>query len=179
MDIAYAQTNATSPLPRDGNSLLIMVNLERIRNQILLSEKSLAFGDIDTAFAHSYIPHSVIFPSIKDQLNAINSQSRSQFESLLTDLPINIRTGENVQQQRNLLANLRSIERLLDNISNQTIGQHLLSNQSFRANTIVYLLRDADQSYRLSNATTYNLNQQFSKVDYENAQGLLNISKSN
>lgn len=178
MDIAYAQTNATSPLPRDGNSLLIMVNLERIRNQILLSEKSLAFGDIDTAFAHSYIPHSVIFPSIKDQLNAINSQSRSQLESLLTDLPINIRAGENVQQQGNLLTNLRSIERLLGNISNQTIGQHLLSNQSFIANTIVYLLRDADQSYRLSNATT-TINQQFSKVDYENAQGLLNISKSN
>ena len=174
----YAQTNAASPLPSDGNSLIIMVNLERIRNQILLAEKSLALGDIDMAFAHSYIPHSVIFPSIKDQLNAINSQSRSQFESLLTDLPINIRTGENVQQQRNLLTNLRSIERLLDNISNQTIGQHLLSNQSFRANTIVYLLRDADQSYRLSNATT-TMNQQFSKVDYENAQGLLNISKSN
>jgi high-affinity iron transporter len=173
-----AQTNATSPLPSDGNSLIIMVNIERIRNQILLAEKSLALGDIDTAFAHSYIPHSVIFPSIKDQLNAINSQSRSQFESLLTDLPINIRTGENVQQQRNLLTNLRSIERLLDNISNQTIGQHLLSNKNFIANTIVYLLRDADQSYRLSNATT-TINQQFSKVDYENAQGLLNISKSN
>ena len=178
LDIVYAQTNAISTLPRDGNSLLIMVNLERIRNQILLSEKSLAFGDIDTAFAHSYIPHSVIFPSIKDQLNAINSQSRSQLESLLTDLPINIRAGENVQQQGNLLTNLRSIERLLDIISNQTIGQHLLSNQSFIANTIVYLLRDADQSYRLSNAAT-TINQQFSKVDYENAQGLLNISKSN
>jgi high-affinity iron transporter len=178
LDIVHAQTNATSPLPGGGNSLLIMVNLERIRNQILLSEKSLAFGDIDTAFAHSYIPHSVIFPSIKDQLNAINSQSRSQLESLLTDLPISIRAGENVQQQRNLLTNLRSIERLLDNISNQTIGQHLLSNQSFIANTIVYLLRDADQSYRLSNATT-TINQMFSKVDYENAQGLLNISKSN
>jgi high-affinity iron transporter len=174
----YAQTNAASPLRSDGNSLIIMVNLERIRNQILLAEKSLALGDIDMAFAHSYIPHSVIFPSIKDQLNAINSQSRSQFESLLTDLPINIRTGENVQQQRNLLTNLRSIERLLDNISNQTIGQHLLSNKNFIANTIVYLLRDADQSYRLSNATT-TINQQFSKVDYENAQGLLNISKSN
>lgn len=178
LDVVYAQTNATSPFPSDGNSLIIMVNLERIRNQILLAEKSLASGDIDMAFAHSYIPHSVIFPSIKDQLNAINSESRSQLESLLTDLPINIRTGENVQQQRNLLTNLRSIERLLDHISNQTIGQQLLSNRSFIANTIVYLLRDAEQSYRLSNATT-TTNQQFSTVDYENAQGLLNISTSN
>jgi high-affinity iron transporter len=178
LDTVYAQTNTASPLPSDEDSLIIMVNLERIRNQILLAEKSLALGDIDMAFAHSYIPHSVIFPSIKDQLNAINSQSRSQLESLLTDLPINIRTGGNVQQQSDLLTNLRSIERLLDNISNQTIGQHLLSNRSFIANTIVYLLRDVEQSYSLSNATT-TLNQQFSKVDYENAQGLLNISKSN
>jgi high-affinity iron transporter len=174
----YAQTNATSPLPSDGNSLIIMVNLERIRNQILLAENSLASGDGDMAFAHSYIPHSVIFPSIKDQLNTINSQSGSQLESLLTDLPINIRTGDNVQQQRNLLTNLRSIEQLLVSISNQTIGQQLLSNRSFIANTIVYLLRDAEQSYRLSNATT-TTNQQFSTVDYENAQGLLNISTSN
>ncbi|HZA68579.1 MAG TPA: FTR1 family protein, partial [Nitrososphaeraceae archaeon] len=42
----------------------------------------------------------------------------------------------------------------------------------------VFLLRDAEQSYRLSNAST-TTNQQFSKVDYENAQGLVNISKLN
>ncbi|HZA62229.1 MAG TPA: hypothetical protein VE573_05110, partial [Nitrososphaeraceae archaeon] len=175
-NFVFAQTNATSTLPSDENLLIIMVNLERIRNQILLAEKSLALGDTDMAFAHSYIPHSVIFPSIKDQLNTINSQSGSQLESLLTDLPISIRTSNNVEQQDNLLTNLRSIEQLLVSISNQTIGQHLLSNRSFIANTIVYLLRDADQSYRLSNATT---NQQFSRVDYENAQGLANISKTN
>ena len=175
-NFVFAQTNATSTLPSDENSLVIMVNLERIRNQILLTENSLASGDGDMAFAHSYIPHSAIFPSIKDQLNTINSQSGSQLESQLTDLPISIRTGDNVQQQGNLLTNLRSIEQLLVSISNQTIGQQLLSNRSFIANTIVYLLRDAEQSYRLSNATT---NQQFSRVDYENAQGLVNISKSN
>jgi high-affinity iron transporter len=178
LDIVYAQTNVTSTVPSDENSLIIMVNLERIRNQILLAEKSLASGDTDMAFAHSYIPHSVIFPSIKDQLTAINSKAGSQLESLLTDLPISIRTGHNEQEQRHLIADLRSIEQLLDNISNQTIGQHLLSNRNFIANTIVYLLRDAEQSYSLSNATT-NTNQQFSKVDYENAQGLINISKSN
>src|ERR671918_55031 len=175
-NFVFAQTNATSTLPSDENSLVIMVNLERIRNQILLTENSLASGDGDMAFAHSYIPHSAIFPSIKDQLNTINSQSGSQLESQLTDLPISIRTGDNVQQQGNLLTNLRSIEQLLVSISNQTIGQQLLSNRSFMANTIVYLLRDAEQSYRLSNAST---NQQFSRVDYENAQGLVNISKSN
>ncbi|MDQ4012913.1 MAG: FTR1 family protein, partial [Thermoproteota archaeon] len=177
-NFVIAQTNATPTPPSDENSLVIMVNLERIRNQILLAENSLASGDGDMAFAHSYIPHSVIFPSIKDQLNTINSQSGSKLESLLTDIPISIRTVDNVQQQGILLTNLRSIEQLLVSISNQTIGQQLLSNRSFIANTIVYLLRDAEQSYRLSNATT-TINQQFSTVDYENAQGLVNISKSN
>src|SRR5918996_1647160 len=93
----YAQINTTSTSLSDENSLIIMVNLERIRNQILLAEKSVASDDKDMAFAHSYIPHSVIFPSIKGQLNAINSQSASQLEALLTDIPISVRSGENAQ----------------------------------------------------------------------------------
>jgi high-affinity iron transporter len=173
----YAQTNATSTLLSDENPLVIMVNLERIRNQILLAEKSVASGDKDMAFAHSYIPHSVIFSSIKGQLNAINSQSASQLEALLTDIPISIRSGENAELQGKLQSDLTSIERLLDNILNQAVGQYA-SNNNFIANTVVFLLRDAEQSYRLSNAFT-TTNQQFSKVDYENAQGLVNISKLN
>ena len=173
----YAQTNATSTLLSDENSLIIMVNLERIRNQVLLAEESVASGDKDMAFAHSYIPHSVIFPSIKGQLNAINSQSASQLEALLTDIPISIRSGENAELQGELQSDLTSIERLLDNILNQTVGQYA-SNNGFIANIVVFLLRDAEQSYRLSNAST-TTNQQFSKVDYENAQGLVNISKLN
>jgi high-affinity iron transporter len=154
-----------------------MVNLERIRNQVLLAEESIASGDKDMAFAHSYIPHSVIFPSIKGQLNAINSQSASQLEALLTDIPISIRSRENAELQGELQSDLTSIERLLDNILNQTVGQYA-SNNGFIANIVVFLLRDAEQSYRLSNAST-TTNQQFSKVDYENAQGLVNISRLN
>jgi high-affinity iron transporter len=177
----YAQSNSTSTLLSDENSLIIMVNLERIRNQILLAEKSLASGDKDMAFAHSYIPHSVIFPSIKGQLNAINSQSVSQLEALLTDIPISIRSVENVQSQGKLQSDLTTIMQLLDNISIQGLGQQFISNKTFMANTIVFLLRDAEQSYRLSNAAiaTNQQQQQFSKVDYENALGLVSISKSN
>src|SRR5918999_6160761 len=78
-NLIYAQTTgrtttSTTSLP-DPNMLIIMVNIERIRNQILLTEMSLAADDKDMAFAHSYIPHSAIFSSIKGQLNDINSQS--------------------------------------------------------------------------------------------------------
>ena len=93
-NLGYAQTTGTTSLLPDPNRLIVMVNIERIRNQILLTERSLAVGDNDMAFAHSYIPHSAIFPSIKNQLNDINSQSALRLESLLTDLPIIIKTSQ-------------------------------------------------------------------------------------
>jgi high-affinity iron transporter len=184
----YAQTNTTSTLVSDESSLLIMVNLARIRNQILLAEKSLAINDKDMAFAHSYIPHSVIFPSIKSQLNAISSQSTSQLESLITDIPISIKAEKSREVQTKLQSDLTAIMLLLDTISNQIIEHNASSNKSFIANTIVFLLRDAEQSYRLSNAAiatdqqqnnNKNDNQHFKKVEYENSQGLVNLSKSN
>lgn len=175
----YAQANSTSTPSDNENSIVTLVNLERIRNQILLANQSLVSEDKDIAFAHSYIPHSVIFPSIKSQLNTINSESAAQLESLLTDLPINIKAEGNTgaqagsQSQIDITATIR----LLNNILNQSIGQKFISNQTSIANTVVFLLRDANQSYHLSNAASSN--QQFSKVDYENAHGLVDISKSN
>ena len=176
---AYAQTNSTSSSLDNENSIITLVNLERIRNQILLANQSLVSGDIDMAFAHSYIPHSVIFPSIKSQLIAINSESAAQLESLLTDLPINIKAEGNTgaqtrsQSQTDIAATIR----LLENILDQSLGQQFISNLTSIANTAVFLLRDANQSYQLSNAASSN--QQFSKVDYENARGLVDISQSN
>jgi high-affinity iron transporter len=184
----YGQLSVNSSQNNDDKNLFItMLNLERIRNQIILTEKSLTVGDKDMAFLHAYIPHSVIFPSVKDQLNNISSQSVSQLESLLTDLPISIKAGESVELQGKLQSDLRSIEQILDSILMQDLGQDVLSNKTVVANIVVFLLRDAEESYRLSNAVTStnqqqddkSSNQLFSKVDYENSQGLVNISRSN
>jgi high-affinity iron transporter len=176
---AYAQTNSTSTSLDIENSIITLVNLERIRNQILLANQSLISGDIDMAFAHSYIPHSVIFPSIKSQLIAISSESAAQLESLLTDLPINIKAEGNtgVQTRSQSQTDIAATIRLLENILDQSLGQQFISNLTSIANTAVFLLRDANQSYQLSNAASSN--QQFSKVDYENARGLVDISQSN
>ena len=148
---AFAQSNATSTSLDDENSLIILVNLERIRTQILLANQSLISGDEDMAFAHSYIPHSVIFPSIKSQRSAISSQSVSQLESLLTDLPISIKAEGNAGPQGKSQTDIKAIIQLLDNILDQSIGQQFISNQTSIANTVVFLLRDAEQSYELSN----------------------------
>jgi high-affinity iron transporter len=190
-NLSYAQTTrtttSTTSLP-DPNRLIVMVNIERIRNQILLTERSLTVGDNDMAFAHSYIPHSAIFPSIKSQLNDINSQSALRLESLLTDLPIIIKTSKEADSKSKIKNDLTEIEELLDNMSNQSIGKDLLSNKIMIAHTIVFLLRDTGKSYQLSNAAAISapINQQetdnskkFSKVDYENALGLVNVSRSN
>ncbi|MCD6038381.1 MAG: putative iron/lead transporter [Nitrososphaeraceae archaeon] len=190
-NLSYAQTTgtitSTTSLP-DPNRLIVMVNIERIRNQILLTERSLAVGDNDMAFAHSYIPHSAIFPSIKSQLNDINSKSALRLESLLIDLPIIIKTLEEADSKGKIKNDLTEIEGLLDNISNQSIGKDLLSNKIMIAHTIVFLLRDTGKSYQLSEAAAIagpidqqqtDNNKKFSKVDYENALGLVNVSKSN
>ena len=153
-NLSYAQTTGTTTTTTspDPNMLIVMVNIERIRNQILLTERSLAVGDNGMAFAHSYIPHSAIFPSIKNQLNDIKSHSGLMLESLLTDLPIIIKTSEEADSKGKIKNDLTEIEELLDNISNQTIGKDLLSNKTMIAHTIVFLLRDAGKSYQLSNA---------------------------
>ena len=83
---------------------------------------------------------------------------RLRLEALLTDIPISIRSEENVQLQDKLQRDLTAIMQLLDNISKQGLGQQFISNQTFIANTVVFLLRDLEQSYRLSNATSLQTN---------------------
>ena len=179
VNVIYAQTKLS-----DADAFIVMVNIERMRTQILLTEKSLAEGDNDIAFAHAYIPHAVTFPSIKNQLNKANPDYSSMLEGMLTDLPINIRTQNPLEK---LKQDLSKIENLLNNISNHAVGSHLLSDKAMIAQTIIFLLRDAGQSYQLSNVPAIvqaqqqqqQDNKKFSKVDYENAGGLVNTSKAN
>jgi high-affinity iron transporter len=187
--ITGGERTSTTSLP-DPRTLIVMINIERIRNQILLTERSLAADDKDMAFAHSYIPHSAIFPSIKNQLNDNNSKSVLRLESLLTDLPIIIKTSKVADSKGKLKNDVTAIEELLGIISNQAIGKDLLSNKTMITYAIVYLLKDAGKSYQLSNAAAaveprapidkqQTDNKKLSKVDYENAQGLVNLSRSN
>src|SRR5919107_3547572 len=185
--LSYAQQEMTEELNKE--TLVVMVNLERIRTQLLLAEKSLNDGDKDMAFAHAFIPHSTTFPSIKNQLIAINEQFTTDLEALLVDLPINIKTGKGSLQ--NAKQEISTINNLLNSLSSQARGSDIQADKSLIAQIIVFLLRDAAKSYQISNATSavpvldreekqpQSSTKQFSKVDYENALGLVNISKSN
>jgi high-affinity iron transporter len=132
------------------------------------------------AFAHAFIPHTTTFPAIKNQLTeTAGEQSTMQLESLLTDLPLRMRTGEYSEEKtRQTIGQIRG---LLDEISQQSLGPEFLSEKRMVSQVAVFLLRDAVQSYTtISNASdgsgSENLQQD---IDYENAAGLVQISHQN
>jgi high-affinity iron transporter len=166
--------------PSDTDALIMMVNIERIRTQLWLTEQSLADGNPEMAFAHAFIPHTTTFPAIKDQLiETSGQQSASQLESLLTDLPLKMRTGEYSREEA--IESIRQIRILLDEISQQSIGPQYLSDKGMVSQVIVFLLRDAIQSYSTifnvsSGSGNANLPQ---NINYENAIGLIQIAHQN
>jgi high-affinity iron transporter len=166
----------------DTDALIVMVNIERIQTQLWLTEQSLDKNNPEMAFAHAFIPHTTTFPAIKVQLErSAGEQSTKQLESLLTDLPIRIRTGEYSQEE--VRESIGQIRILLDQISQQSIGPQFLSDKGMVSQAVVFLLRDAVQSY----ATTTNSNASSGsdgngpqqEVDYENAIGLVHIAYEN
>ena len=167
----------------DTDALIVMVNIERIRTQLWLTEQSLDKGNPEMAFAHAFIPHTTTFPAIKNQLTekTAGEQSTKQLESLLTDLPLRMRTGEYSEEKTR--ESIGQIRGLLDEISQQSVGPEFLSDKGMVSQVVVFLLRDAVQSYTtISNASdgsdSENL-QQDQDIDYENAAGLVQIARQN
>src|ERR687896_1342861 len=166
----------------DTDALIVMVNVERIQTQLWLTEQSLDKNNPEMAFAHAFIPHTTTFPAIKVQLErSTGEQSTKQLESLLTDLPIRMRTGEYSQEE--VRESIGQIRILLDQISQQSIGPQFLSDKGMVSQAVVFLLRDAVQSY--ATATNSNAssgsggNGPQQAVDYENAVGLVHIAHEN
>jgi high-affinity iron transporter len=165
----------------DTDALIVMVNIERMRTQLWLTEQSLDKNNPEMAFAHAFIPHSTTFPAIKDQLEkTAGEESTKQLESLLTDLPLRMRTGEYSEEKTR--ESIGQIRILLDQISQQSTGPEFLSDKGMVSQAVVFLLRDAVQSYAttISNASngsdSTNLQQ---AIDYENAVGLVQIAHQN
>ena len=166
--------------PSDTDALILMVNIERIQAQLWLTEQSLNNGNPEMAFAHAFIPHTTTFPALKEQLVAtVGEQSAGQLESLLTDLPLKIRTGEFSDEETK--ESIGQIRILLDEISQQSIGTEFLSDKGMLSQVVVFLLRDAMQSYATtSNASDGSGNENSQQnIEYENAVGLVQIARQN
>lgn len=157
----------------DTDALIFMVNIERIRTQLSLTEENLDKGNSEMAFAHAFIPHSAIFPTIKNQLRQLEGeQFAQQLESLLTDLPLKMRAGESSEEEaRESIVQIRT---LLDEFSQHRIGQEFLSDEGMVSQVVVSLLHDAVQSYNMSNTSNGQQTGDLQRlVNYENAVGLV------
>jgi high-affinity iron transporter len=166
--------------PSDTDALIVMVNIERIRTQLWLTEQSLNKDNPEMAFAHTFIPHTTTFPAIKSQLmETAGEQSPKQLESLLTDLPLKMRTGEYSEEKTR--ESIGQIRGLLDEISQQSVGSEFLSDKGIVSQVIVFLLRDAVQSYTtISNASDGSGSENIAQdIDYENAVGLVQVARQN
>ena len=161
------------------------VNLERIKTQINLVNSSINGGDADGSFYHSYIPHSTTFPVIKKTISKIDPASAASLESLLTDLPVTIKSqisNNSSLPSSNVKPDLNQIQNLIGNFNALVVSQTNSSEQNLLyLQASLVLLKDALQSYNISNVVN-NANamaeNKFSKVDYENTLGLLSASKN-
>jgi high-affinity iron transporter len=166
-----------------ADRLVLAVNLERIKAQILLAQQFFDNNETNKAFIHAYIPHTVTFPAIRNILQQLDSESANQLESRLTDLPINIKS-ENASDI-NVRAESAVAYNLLTNLSEKVVGLNQ-TDKGLKLQTVSYLLNDAGKSYALSNSSQLIDGKEFQDfqynsqtVDYENALGLFNISETN
>jgi high-affinity iron transporter len=140
----------------DSDAIVVLVNLERIRVQIHLAADILQTGDRDGAFAHAFISHSSIFPSVKDQLSRLDAGTASQLESSLTDYSFKIKDGTlSAEQAKDQADKIYGQLNLLGTNTGKASDREVVSQ------VIAFLLRDSVQSYRLGTA-----------IDYQSAGGL-------
>ncbi|MEJ7641960.1 MAG: FTR1 family protein, partial [Candidatus Nitrosocosmicus sp.] len=179
---------------------LIFLNLERINLQIDLTSQNLKDNNTEGAFYHSYIPHSITYPTIKQYLEKVDPSASIKLEGLLTDLPIFINSKSNKESQSsdvfssvNLESNLNQIQDVTENLTRTllinrvdgTIPSDMLpilsNNDLLTLQTSLLLLDDSLQSYINSNLSNVKSAERSTNplnlVDYENSMGLVKISE--
>ena len=155
--------------------LIVFINLERIGTQLNLTQYSLNSGDLESAFQHAYIPHSVTFPVIKPILSEDDPASSKSLEGLLTDLPIKVRASNSPEEAySNIESDVATIKSLLNKIANSTAGLSSLEDKGFVLQASAVLLEDAIQSYKITNASS--TQDSSSTFNLQNSLGLVNSS---
>lgn len=175
---------------------LIFLNLERINSQIDLTSQDLKANNTEGAFYHSYIPHSVIYPTIKQSLVKIDPAASSKLEGLLIDLPIFINSENQTSEvfsSVNRESNLNQIQDTIQNLTNalftnrenginpSTLLPSLSNNDLLTLQTSLLLLDDSLQSYKKSDVSNTKSSgdsiDPLNLVDYENSIELVDNSE--
>jgi high-affinity iron transporter len=190
-------TDIGKPINVSGEEAqLIFLNLERINSQIELTAQDLKANNTEGAFYHSYIPHSVIYPTIKQSLIKIAPGASYKLEGLLTDLPIfinsenqtskafsSVNIESNLNQIQDTIQNLTSVllKNRVNGINPSTLLPSLSNNDLLTLQTSLLLLDDSIQSYQKSNVSNIRSSgdsiDPLNLVDYENSIELVDNSE--
>lgn len=120
----------------NNKQVIALLNLERIKTQIFLANSSLNNQDIKGSVMHDYIPHSVIFPVLKDKLYSINPVKTMELENRITDLPMTIKSISlnNKQSINTIHTELKVISSLIENLSASVVSTSSSINLDFNKN---------------------------------------------
>ncbi len=174
---AQNSTSSESSSISNENLLLLNLNLNRIETQLDILLDKINGNNNSFLFEHAYIPHSVVYPSIKPVAISLDSNLASSLEANLTDIGLNARTSPDSPVLRTEIINSINLvndfySKLKDTLPAQDFS--ILESQ-----TMSYLLRDAYNSYGIYlNASKLPDPEaaSFATMDYENTLGLLNQS---
>ena len=140
----------------------MLVSSERIRIQVDLAQQSYEDGRVEDALSHIYVPLSVTFQSVKAEWKSFIGEERaSELEAILADIPTNIKAGNSQaldQQFGRASQILDEIEAKVEEGSSPAIRNGLISQ------TVVVLLKDAEQFYLKQSESPLNLASTYATV---------------
>src|SRR5829696_6602917 len=152
---------------------IVYINLERINSQFDLCEKNIVSNNLDKAFSHAYIPHTIIFPNIKSDLQAVTPELSSKLEKLLTDLPILLKDvkTKSMEEIKQTIDEIRNTNYL---INSKIVGNNTLSDKNFLIQSSIQLLQDASNFINISHSSD---NKELKNLEYDNIIGVSERSK--
>ncbi len=176
-----AQETSTAeikPIPLSNEDILILnINLHRITAQLDIVLDKINKGNNTLLFEHSYIPHSVTFPTIKNLTTAVDESKSKLLENLLTDIPLQIKSNQYSSLSKNEIIDAKNIVNDYYSIIKDSLPKQeyfLMGSQ-----TLSYLLKDSSVSFETFKNSSNNVEDgliNYGMVDYENAIGLVNQS---
>lgn len=176
---AQNSTSSDDSSISNENILLLNLNLNRIDTQLNILLDKINHDNKTLLFEHAYIPHSIIYPSVKQAAISLDATLAAHLESNLTDVGIQSRASPDSPILR---IDIEESIKIIKDFDSKLKGT--MTSQDFsilESQTLSYLLRDALNSYTIYLNTSKLPDQQaasFAMIDYENTLGLLNQSNS-
>ncbi len=174
-----AETESEINITED-NSLNLYYTLELIQSQLDITKENL--NDQQVSFEHAFTIHSSLFPKIRDNINKHYTNISNHLETLLTDLPFNIKKVHDKNSVNNIVNDIQEIRSLIQIIQND-LKNNYKKPELLLVQITHLLLNQAYVSYTVLQNHTFNFNENSFKNEknffYQNTIEFLERSKFN